>query len=104
MPHVVFGCVVVLRHRFVCDTTRPHANLTVYTFWRCKYALLYLSDQNVRVSIYRSITLTCFQLKKMSVLGIKLMSMTTNTHQACYEYFNETNHSFSREQPNKRRR
>lgn len=52
MPHVVFGCVVILCHRFVCDSTCPHANLTIYAFWRCKYAFLHLSQQNVYISIY----------------------------------------------------
>lgn len=51
MPHVVFGCVVILGHWFVCDTTRSHTNLTIYTFWRCKYALLYLAEQNGHISL-----------------------------------------------------
>lgn len=71
MPHVVFGCVVILRHRFVCDTTRPHANLTIYTFWRCKYALLHLSEENVYISICQYIPQAFLQYEN-SVLDSKL--------------------------------
>lgn len=67
MPHVIFGCVVVLGHRFVCDSTRPDANLTIYTFWRCKYALLYLSEQNIQFSValkYSQILMTMLALDR----------------------------------------
>lgn len=84
MPHVVFGCVVILCHRFVCDTTRPHANLTIYTFWRCKNALLHLSEQNVYISIHQYINRVCFRYKTKGLLNCG-MAITINTHQKCSE-------------------
>lgn len=87
MSDVVFWRVMVLGHWLVCNTTCSHSHLSIYAFWRCKYAPLHLQTKTkmpllVVTNIKR--LLDCFY---MHILHIHIYNLPTVIKRQCATSF-----------------